>query len=107
MDSYVRHGGAASASLLSNPSGEGPVIVTEIHVWQGFRGRGWASDLLKEITASADREGVVLMLSVDPGPFGLDAQQLVDWYSRHGFQQVEAEGKIEPDVMARLPQPSV
>ncbi|MFB7906416.1 GNAT family N-acetyltransferase [Kitasatospora sp. NPDC056076] len=105
---YLNHQGRAYASLRYEPETPSVVILAEIRVDPDFQGRGWGSELLSEIAAAADREGVALMLSVEPGPFGLDRQQLVAWYSRYGWDPVTSAetGKVEPDVLCRLPQVS-
>ncbi|SCD90774.1 hypothetical protein GA0115243_104745 [Streptomyces sp. ScaeMP-e83] len=93
------YAGVASASLLSDPSDiSRPVIVSEIAVQPDDQGKGWGSEILKMICRDADQENVTLVLSVDPGPVGLPYSQLVDWYTRYGFQ-----GNDEDRVMIRLP----
>ncbi|WP_435270926.1 GNAT family N-acetyltransferase [Streptomyces sp. 1222.5] len=100
---YVGHGGVASASLLMPPDGETRnAIVTEIAVWPEHRGKGWGSEILKEICRDADAEGITLMLSVEPGPGGLSAEGLAAWYGRYGFQRALNDGT----VMIRLTQSS-
>ncbi|MEV5883094.1 GNAT family N-acetyltransferase [Streptomyces sp. NPDC052020] len=97
---YVRHDGKASASLLTDPSGDKTAILTEVAVWPEFRGRGWGSEILKEVCADADTDDVTLMLSFDPGPNGLSAEAMLSWYERYGF----IRALNDPDVMIRLPQ---
>ncbi|MER6382092.1 GNAT family N-acetyltransferase [Streptomyces sp. NPDC001118] len=97
---YVHHNGAASASLLNDPVGSGPAIVTEIAVWAECRGRGWGSEVLKKVCRDADAEKVTLLLSVEPGPDGLSAEALVSWYERHGFSRAIND----ETVMIRLPE---
>lgn len=60
------------------------LIVTRINVPREHRGRGIASEILREICREADAEGVRLCLEVSSSD-GLDADQLRDWYERHGF----------------------
>ncbi|MEU5814230.1 GNAT family N-acetyltransferase [Streptomyces huasconensis] len=101
-DAYALHGGAASASLVLDPIGNRPTILTEVAVWREDQGKGWGSEILRLVCAEADTEGVTLMLSVDPGPYGLSYEALRSWYSRYGFV-----GDSTDDVMIRLPQAKV
>ena len=68
---------------------------------QYFRGKGIATDLLDECVADADAEQVTLWLEVSPSD-GLDYDQLVAWYTRHGFQQHEKHAGL----MFRTPRTS-
>lgn len=96
---YVLFSGAASASVLSDPSDtDRPVILTEVVVHPDDRGKGWGSAVLKLVCEDADREGITLVLSVEPGPTGLSYEALKAWYERYGFT-----GDTEDDVMVRLP----
>ncbi|MCY0962736.1 GNAT family N-acetyltransferase [Streptomyces sp. H27-H5] len=99
---YVLHGGLASVSLISDPSGKEPTIVTEVAVREEARGRGLGSEILRQVCRDADAEGTVLLLSVDPGPGGLSYEVLAEWYSRHGFQGFQQDGPRD-NVMIRLP----
>ncbi|MFJ5066533.1 GNAT family N-acetyltransferase [Kitasatospora sp. NPDC088556] len=103
---YVNHQGRAYASLLCEPDAGSVVILTEVRVASDCQGRGWGSELLRQITADADKAGVVLMLSVEPGSEGLGLDELRAWYSRYGWEPVTdaATRKVEPDVLCRLPQ---
>lgn len=100
-NTYSLREGRASASLLPDPSGHGPCIITEIHVLPAVQGNGWGTEVLRQVCAAADAENVQLMLSVDPGPTGLSYQELCNWYSRHGFLA------LDNGVMVRFPQDSV
>lgn len=66
-------------------------VLNRINVPKPYRGRGFASTLLRTILADADREGVRLTLGVDSSG-GLSVQQLVAWYKRHGFVMVGPPG---------------
>ncbi|MFJ7907504.1 GNAT family N-acetyltransferase [Kitasatospora sp. NPDC096204] len=103
---YVNHQGKAYASLLCDPDSGAVAILTEIRVDPDFQGRGWGRELLKEITTAADEDEVVLMLSVEPGPEGLNSEELTAWYSRYGWEPVTntETGEVEPDVLCRMPQ---
>lgn len=59
--------------------------ITRINVPRRRRGEGHGSALLGMILADADAEGVALQL--EPVPSGdLGYQDLVEWYTRHGFR---------------------
>lgn len=79
-------------------------ILTGIEVECKLRGRGYGTELLKQVLTDADKEGVVITLSVssDDSPKALSNDQLQAWYERHGFYQIE--GKTGNGVtMQRLP----
>lgn len=60
--------------------------ITRINVPSAQRGRGHGSALLKRIIAEADEEGKTLAL--EPVPTGgLEYEDLVAWYKRHGFTE--------------------
>lgn len=90
-DSYYRLVENSLASVSMMPMiAEGPKVwaVCRVAVQRRIRGRGLARELMAEVLADADREGVKLMLSVEPDPFGtLDYDGLVAWYRRLGFFQ--------------------
>ncbi|AEW94080.1 hypothetical protein SCATT_17090 [Streptantibioticus cattleyicolor NRRL 8057 = DSM 46488] len=65
--------------------------MTEVVTLPRFRGRGWASELLREVCSEADREGVELVLKVETSPGGLTEAELLAWYQRHGFTPVSAD----------------
>ena len=65
------------------------------------KGRGDATRVLKQILDIADRKGVEVELS--PEPFGegrgrLSKEDLVDWYSRHGFKPQGENMVREPSI---------
>jgi N-acetylglutamate synthase-like GNAT family acetyltransferase len=79
-------------------------MLTGIEVEWKLRGRGYGTELLKQVLTDADKEGVILLLSVasDDSDKALSNDQLQDWYERHGFYQIE--GKTGNGVtMQRLP----
>lgn len=59
--------------------------ITRINVPFKHRGNGVARKLLKQITDDADSDICSLWLEVSPSD-GLDYDQLVAWYVRHGFR---------------------
>lgn len=74
--------------------------LTRINVPEKHRGDGLGSQLLKQILADADAEGVHLSLEVEPsGPLGYDS--LVRWYYRYGFRK----SKKYPGIMIRRARP--
>ncbi|WP_188285327.1 GNAT family N-acetyltransferase [Streptomyces sp. CBMA29] len=103
---YALYAGAASVSLLLDPDGHRPAILTEIAVWPEHQGKGWGSEILRMVTTEADQDGVAIMLSVEPGPNGLTFKQLVSWYRRYGFESLSSDGTTDPETMCRLPQVS-
>lgn len=76
--------------------GDEVYLVTEVSVRPGYRRRGAASRLMDEMIADADREGVPLILTVQPDVpgVGLDFDQLVAFYSRKGFTELDSEGTM-------------
>jgi len=69
---------------IRGDSGASHAYLEEVYVFPVHRRRGIASRLLRRVTADADREDVALYLDIVPGD-GMDADQLRDWYGRHGF----------------------
>jgi ribosomal protein S18 acetylase RimI-like enzyme len=65
------------------------------------RGKGNASRLLKTVLDEADREGVILYLSVEPDGTGLNEEQLRSWYHRNGFEDMDPE--LSDTGMVRQP----
>lgn len=64
------------------------------------RGKGHAKALLWQVTAEADRAGMVLMLKPEPFADGLTLDQLVKFYERFGFVKIQES----PCLMARQPE---
>ena len=58
----------------------------------GQRGKGHASALLKTVIEEAKTSGVALLVTVKPyGKSKMDMQALKDWYTRQGFEAIQAE----------------
>ena len=95
MEPGERHHGAASARIRLCP-GLGPKLqastleLCDLRVPQEQQGRGHASALLREVCKEADAAGVMLVLFVEPFGTGLSADDLVAWYGRHGFAEIQA-----------------
>jgi ribosomal protein S18 acetylase RimI-like enzyme len=72
-------------------SDEQSVRLNSITIGKEKRGQGAASELLDEILRLADYYDVEVYATVQPyGPkeyIGLNKQQLLSWYLRHGFKQ--------------------
>lgn len=90
---YHRISSTALAVLDCCPYGEKGVIITRINVPTPYRGRGYASMLLREVCRDADAEGINLFLEIVPSNdgtgTGLDYAALEGWYRRHGFRPVD------------------
>ena len=82
------------------------MVIEAIMVDQEKRGKGIATKAMQELVANADEHGVTLY--IEPTPlvnireknFGLDKQQLEDFYKKFGFEFLEGTEK----VMVREPQ---
>ena len=79
------------------------VLIEFIETDGEFRGKRFARTALRDICAWADQHGVILELhphlaSTQAGPT-MDDEELIAWYSRHGF--VLDEGPFE--MMVRIP----
>jgi GNAT superfamily N-acetyltransferase len=90
----------------------GPVVeLTLIAVYGPHQGRGYASRALQMLTALCDENRVTLSLvarpmgpelSLTPGcPARLSIDQLIAWYTRHGF--VDATPGDDTRAMVREP----
>lgn len=62
--------------------------ICRVSVIRKHRGKGFASMLMRDVTADADREGVDLYLEIRPdgSPHTLDFEQLFKFYARNGFR---------------------
>lgn len=69
-------------------------LFTGIDVAHNERGKGVARDLMRVVLDDADREGVTLILSVEPDGTGLSFEQLKSWYTRLGFEEI-SDGTME------------
>lgn len=82
------------------------MVLEAILVDQDKRGKGLATEAMQELVANADKHGITLY--IEPTPlvnikeknFGLDKQQLDDFYKKFGFEFQEGSEK----VMVREPQ---
>lgn len=98
-----RSHGSASLKLSHNTTVPahirgGVLEVSEVFTPAEDRRKGCASLLMQKVCAEADAAGKVLLLM--PKPYdegGPDQAELVDWYSRHGFDVIQAN----PMLMAR------
>lgn len=84
---FVQKIAAVSLAIvdLSDYYGEG-LIVNRINVPAAHRGKGIASNLLREVVKEADKTGTTLFLEIYPSG-GLNFNQLRNWYLRHGFEK--------------------
>ena len=95
MEIGHRHHGDAQARIRLCP-GLGPKLhastreLCDLQVREERQGRGHASALLREVCNEADAAGVMLVLFVEPFGTGLSADDLVAWYGRHGFAEIQA-----------------
>jgi GNAT superfamily N-acetyltransferase len=70
--------------MRTSPRRQKDYVITRINVMERYRGQGLGTEILEMIFADADAEGIDLLLEpVASG--GLTQQQLIDWYTRHGF----------------------
>jgi site-specific DNA-cytosine methylase len=82
------------------------MVLEAILVDQDKRGKGLATEAMQELVANADKHGITLY--IEPTPlvnikeknFGLDKQQLDDFYKKFGFEFQEGTER----VMVREPQ---
>lgn len=74
-------------------------VMTAAHL--GFRGQGYARQLMDQVLADADAEHIALILSVEPGA-GTDETRLRAWYARLGFTQLMPDDR---DTLIRHPAP--
>jgi predicted GNAT family acetyltransferase len=95
-DTYANVEQGAVIHLMD--AGDHGYIITSVGVQRSMRGQGAASQLLKRVCADADREGVTLLLAVEPDGTGLGRNELIAFYGRHGFSGLDAE-----DTMVREP----
>lgn len=67
--------------------------ITELFVPEEFRGKGEASELLKEVCSEADDKDLMLILIAD-------TPRLALFYGRFGFEAIQSEPSI---LMVRKP----
>lgn len=95
MKPGARTHGAASLRLSHNPHVPahlrgGLLEISHVQTINTARQRGQASLLLQKVCAEADAAGMVLLLR--PLPYDdapMDRAQLMDWYSRFGFDVIQ------------------
>ncbi len=71
------------------------------HVYVPFeqRRQGYATGLMRDLCAEADRLGLVLLVHAKPyADWEMDLEGLQRWYERFGFAVIQAE----PRLMARM-----
>jgi GNAT superfamily N-acetyltransferase len=85
--------------------------VLEVYTEPGFRGLGWATKLLEDVCAEADKHR--LMLIVFPKPYSTASSEpnapgetrLTSWYVNHfGFEMIQTEPVVmlaRPPVLTR------
>lgn len=82
------------------------MVLEAILVDQEKRGKGIATKAMQELMANADEHGITLyiepipLVNIKEKNFGLDRQQLKDFYKKFGFEFMEGTEK----VMVREPQ---
>ena len=82
---------------------DGAWLVCRINVPSGYRGQGYGTELLRRVCEEADAEEVVLVLEVNA--YGdLNDDQLREWYSRYGFEEVEDPEDTFYEYMRRMPE---
>lgn len=82
-------------------------IVTQVWVNPVYRGGGWGTYALRNLTLNADLQAAILALSVQPDSGSLTASELFSWYTRHGFKVWEGRATSDEDgryeAMIRYP----
>jgi GNAT superfamily N-acetyltransferase len=103
MKPGVRQHGPATLKLSFNTTVPahlrgGLLEVSHVFTPEQHRNQGYASMLIQKVCSEADEAGKVLLLmpkGYDTMP--LDQAALIDWYSRYGFEPIQAS----PVVLAR------
>ncbi len=75
--------------------------IAKVHTRRDSQQQGEATRLLHSVCEEADAAGVTLILWPRPygGDVALSQGQLLDWYAKFGFYQIQPE----PPLMARMP----
>lgn len=97
---YVEVGGGETAVVFEIVPFDGYVHISSIHTPPAFRGKGYASEIMKYLTDKADEYGVAMDLY--PEPFGQDKPSkamLKKFYKKFGFVQKRSGS----DSMVRVP----
>ena len=99
LDSYMDFKTLTSVNLI----GEGDTwIITSVETNRKHRGKGGARKVMEHVCADADREGSLLMLSVDPQEPVVTKERLRAFYASLGFVEIP-DGE---DAMGRAPRRS-
>jgi GNAT superfamily N-acetyltransferase len=64
------------------------------------RNKGYASALIKEVCAEADKQAIVLLLKAEKYGKTGGIEELIPFYNKFGFVHIQEN----PDLMARAPQ---
>ena len=73
-------------------------LLTHLHVEKDYRSQGQATALLKQVIKESSEAG--LSLVVEPKAYeedGLTTEQLIKFYAKHGFVQIQ----LKPVIMVR------
>lgn len=82
------------------------IVLQEMEVQKKAMGKGLGTQALNWLTGLADKHGVDLFLRARPfSEGGLDKAQLISWYKKHGFVQLD-DGDINGGYMMRKPHSS-
>ncbi len=82
-------------------TGEGGLVLNRINTPIQYRGKGYASALLRQILEDAQAEGITITLGVS-GSGGLTDAQLFAWYGRYGFERLRKKQKPDQCGMSSL-----
>lgn len=97
MKTGIRKNGPASLLVrycqAIDPANRGKVReLVNVKTQAGQRGKGHASELLKTVIQEARDSGIALLVTVKPyGKSKMDMTALQLWYSRLGFEAIQAE----------------
>lgn len=90
MREHYMHQATRSIISLSPPtySTHPGWTICRVSVLPQHRGQGHASQLMRDVTADADRDGVTLYLDIQPdhSPESLSFEELYKFYARNGFK---------------------
>lgn len=92
-DQYHTEHGECVIDLMPIPNyGENWWLMTGCQTYWKYRGRGYASHLMRQVIKDADEEGARIALQADAQPHdnrkkpGLNQMQLMAFYRRYGFR---------------------
>lgn len=103
MDAGLRQHKSASLRIAiaeGLPESMRPLTREVVDVRSENPNKGHARALLHEVCTEADNYWVTLLVQVHAFDDGMSDEQLVKFYSRFGFEQIQ----VEPILMARSPQ---